>query len=34
MTSTMDPEVLSSIPAEAQGKVCICASCARGTTTE
>lgn len=31
MTASMDPKALASIPAEAQGKVCICARCASGT---
>ena len=30
MTATIAPSVLTSIPAEAQGKVCVCASCASG----
>lgn len=30
MSATMDPRVLASIPAEAQGRVCICPRCARG----
>ncbi|MBW2507609.1 MAG: cysteine-rich CWC family protein [Deltaproteobacteria bacterium] len=30
MTATMDPAALAAIPAEAQGKVCICARCASG----
>ena len=29
MTATMSPSALAAIPAEAQGKVCICAECAR-----
>ena len=33
MTATMDTAALQSIPAEAQGKVCICAGCASGTTS-
>jgi len=32
MTATMSPAAIASIPAEAQGKVCICAECARETT--
>jgi hypothetical protein len=28
MTASMDPKALASIPAEAQGKVCICQRCA------
>ena len=28
MTASMDPAALQAIPAEAQGKVCICARCA------
>ncbi len=28
MTATMNPSALTSIPQEAQGKVCICAQCA------
>jgi hypothetical protein len=31
MTATMSPDALAPIPAEAQGKVCICARCAAGT---
>lgn len=34
MTSTIDPDVLTSIPAEAQGKICICARCARDAPRE
>lgn len=34
MTSNIDPDVLASIPDEAQGKVCICADCAGGTPSE
>jgi len=30
MTATMSPSALASIPADAQGKVCICARCASG----
>ena len=30
MTATIAPEVLVRIPAEAQGKVCVCARCASG----
>jgi len=30
MTATMSPSALASIPAEAQGKICICARCASG----
>lgn len=30
MTAAMSPSALESIPAEAQGKVCICARCAAG----
>jgi hypothetical protein len=30
MSATMDPTALASIPAEAQGRVCICARCASG----
>ena len=33
MTATMDPGALAAIPAEAQGKVCICARCASGAPT-
>jgi hypothetical protein len=29
-TVTMSPDALASIPAEARGKVCICARCATG----
>jgi hypothetical protein len=28
MTASMDPKALASIPAEVQGKVCICQRCA------
>ena len=31
MTAAMSPSALESIPAEAQGKVCICARCAAGS---
>ena len=30
MTVSIDPDVLASIPSEAEGKVCICATCAAG----
>lgn len=30
MTATMSPSALAAIPAEAQGKVCICSRCAAG----
>ena len=30
MNAVMDPAALASIPAEAQGKVCICPRCAAG----
>ncbi len=30
MTATMSPDALAAISAEAQGKVCICATCATG----
>ena len=30
VTATMSPSALASIPAKAQGKVCICARCAAG----
>lgn len=30
MSAVMDPGALASIPAEAQGKICICARCAAG----
>jgi len=30
MSVTMSPDVLKSIPAKAQGRVCICSRCARG----
>ena len=30
MNATMDPDALGRIPKEAQGKVCICATCAKG----
>ena len=29
MTATMHPASIAAIPAEAQGRVCICAACAR-----
>jgi hypothetical protein len=31
MTVTMSPTAIAAIPAEAQGKICICARCASGT---
>jgi len=31
MTATMSASALAAIPAEAQGKVCICTRCAAGT---
>jgi hypothetical protein len=34
MTETMSPSALGSIPAEAQGKVCICARCASGRPSD
>ncbi|KPK14721.1 MAG: hypothetical protein AMJ62_11965 [Myxococcales bacterium SG8_38] len=30
MSVVIDPEAIARIPAEAQGKVCICERCARG----
>ena len=33
MTATMSPNALTAIPAEAQGKACICARCAAGAAT-
>lgn len=30
MTVVVDPDAIARIPAEAQGKVCICERCARG----
>ncbi len=30
MTATMDPNALTAIPAEAEGRICICARCAAG----
>jgi len=29
MTAAIEPDTIASIPAEAQGKICICAQCAR-----
>ena len=34
MTATMSPSALVSIPAEAQGKICICAQCADDSRSE
>jgi hypothetical protein len=34
MTVTMSPGALAAIPAEARGKVCICARCASGKPTD
>lgn len=31
MTATISPTAIAAIPAEAQGKVCICPRCASGT---
>jgi hypothetical protein len=33
MTAVIDPDVIASIPSEAQGKVCICARCAGATVS-
>ena len=33
MTATIAPEVLASIPEEAQGKVCVCPRCGSGGGT-
>ena len=34
MTATISPSALASVPQEAKGKVCICATCASRPTTE
>lgn len=34
MTATISPTTLGSIPAEARGKVCICARCASGAPVD
>ena len=34
MTATMSTSALTSIPLEAQGKVCICSACANGSPEE
>jgi hypothetical protein len=34
VTATFTPELMQRIPVQAQGKACICQTCAQGTSTD